>query len=155
MLANVYLALWIWKLHFMKISIINGPNLNLVGTREPELYGHDSLNDYLIWLQKHYTDHDVKIYQSNIEGEIINEIQQQGAAVDAIIINAGAYTHTSYAIADALKAIPCEKIIEVHISNVYARESYRRESKIAEVCMGSICGFGLKSYQLAIESLLI
>jgi 3-dehydroquinate dehydratase-2 len=139
----------------VKISIINGPNLNLVGTREPSLYGTDSLIEYLQWLQNHFSMHEIYSFQSNIEGEIIDEIHRQGFSADAIIINAGAYTHTSYAIADALKAIPCKIIIEVHISNVYARESYRRESKIAEVCMGSICGFGLKSYQLAIESLLI
>lgn len=138
----------------MKISIINGPNLNLVGTREPELYGHDSLDEYMKYLFKKYSAVAFTYFQSNIEGEIIDEIQKQGIDTDAIIINAGAYTHTSIAIADALRAVNVEKIIEVHISNVYAREHYRRESYIAPVSMGSICGFGLKSYELAVVSLL-
>jgi 3-dehydroquinate dehydratase II len=138
----------------MKISIINGPNLNLVGTREPHIYGTQSLDDYLQTLKNEYATLAFTFFQSNIEGEIINEIQHQGATANTIIINAGAYTHTSYAIADALKAISCKQIIEVHISNIYSRESYRRESKIAEVCMASLCGFGLKGYRLAIESLL-
>lgn len=138
----------------MKISIINGPNLNLVGTREPEIYGKCSLNEYMQWLIHKYKSLQITYFQSNVEGEIINEIHQQGQAADAIIINAGAYTHTSIAIADALKAVNTQKIIEVHISNVYAREDYRKHSFIAPVCMGSICGFGLKSYELAILSLL-
>ncbi len=138
----------------MKISIINGPNLNLVGTREPEIYGNSSLNEYIKWLTQKYASLHITYFQSNIEGEIIDEIQKQGSDAEAIIINAGAYTHTSIAIADALKAVQTEKIIEVHISNVYARENYRKLSYIAPVCMGSICGFGLKSYELAIQSLL-
>lgn len=138
----------------MKISIINGPNLNLVGTREPEIYGNESLDIYLHQLIKKYPSIDFTMYQSNIEGELIDEIQKRGEVADAIIINAGAYTHTSIAIADALRAVKCKKIIEVHISNVYAREHYRRESHIAPACMGSICGFGLKSYELAVMSLL-
>lgn len=138
----------------MKISIINGPNLNLVGTREPEIYGNSSLNEYIKWLTQKYASLHITYFQSNIEGEIIDEIQKQGMDADAIIVNAGAYTHTSIAIADALKAVQTEKIIEVHISNVYARENYRKLSYIAPVCMGSICGFGLKSYELAIQSLL-
>jgi 3-dehydroquinate dehydratase-2 len=138
----------------MKISIINGPNLNLVGTREPEIYGNSSLNEYIKWLTQKYASLHITYFQSNIEGEIIDEIQKQGSDAEAIIINAGAYTHTSIAIADALKAVKTEKIIEVHISNVYARENYRKLSYIAPVCMGSICGFGLKSYELAIQSLL-
>jgi 3-dehydroquinate dehydratase-2 len=138
----------------MKISIINGPNLNLVGTREPEIYGNSSLNEYIKWLTQKYASLHINYFQSNIEGEIIDEIQKQGMDADAIIVNAGAYTHTSIAIADALKAVQTEKIIEVHISNVYARENYRKLSYIAPVCMGSICGFGLKSYELAIQSLL-
>ncbi len=137
----------------MKVSIINGPNLNLIGTREPEIYGHESLTDYLLLMSKKYPGIRFTIFQNNIEGEIINEIQRCSDA-DAVIINAGAYTHTSIAIADALRAVACKKIIEVHISNVYAREHYRRESLIAGVCMGSICGFGLKSYDLAVMSLL-
>jgi 3-dehydroquinate dehydratase-2 len=138
----------------MKISIINGPNLNLVGTREPEIYGNESLDIYLHQLIKKYPSIDFTMYQSNIEGELIDEIQKRGEVADAIIINAGAYTHTSIAIADALRAVKCKKVIEVHISNVYAREHYRRESHIAPACMGSICGFGLKSYELAVLSLL-
>ena len=138
----------------MKISIINGPNLNLVGTREPEIYGNDSLNEYIRFLINKYPSIVFTDYQSNIEGELINEIHKQGEDADAIIINAGAYTHTSIAIADALRAIKCKKIIEVHISNVYAREHYRRESHIAPACMGRLCGFGLKSYELAVLSLL-
>lgn len=139
----------------MKISIINGPNLNLIGTREPEIYGNQSLNDFLLTLQKKYSSIQFTIYQSNVEGEIINEIQKQGLDADAIIINAGAYTHTSIAIADALKSIATKKIIEVHISNVYARENYRKESFIAPVSMGVIAGFGLNSYDLAVQALMI
>ncbi len=138
----------------MKIAIINGPNLNMIGTREPEIYGTDSLTKYLQLLKQKYSSIAITDFQSNIEGEIINEIQKHALNTDAIIINAGAYTHTSIAIADALRGVKSKKIIEVHISNVYAREHYRRESYIAPVCMGSICGFGLKSYDLAIQSLL-
>ncbi len=138
----------------MKISIINGPNLNLVGLREPEIYGHNSLNNYLEELVFQFADIEFYFFQSNIEGEIIDEIQKQGFIVDAIIINAGAYTHTSIAIADALKSIPVKAIIEVHLSNVYAREIYRQQSYIAPVCKGVISGFGLTSYKLAIQYLL-
>ena len=139
----------------MKISIINGPNLNLIGTREPEIYGNQSLNDYLLTMGKKYAAIQFTIYQSNIEGEIINEIQKQGIDADAIIINAGAYTHTSIAIADALKSIATKKIIEVHISNVFARENYRKESFIAPISIGVIAGFGLKSYDLAVQALMV
>ena len=139
----------------MKISIINGPNLNLIGTREPEIYGNQSLNDYLLTMEKKYAAIQFAIYQSNIEGEIINEIQKQGIDADAIIINAGAYTHTSIAIADALKSIATKKIIEVHISNVFAREDYRKESFIAPISIGVIAGFGLKSYDLAVQALMV
>lgn len=138
----------------MKIAIINGPNLNMIGTREPEIYGKDSLTSYLKQLKQKYNSLKITEFQSNIEGEIIDEIQKHALVCDAMIINAGAYTHTSIAIADALRGVKTKKIIEVHISNVYAREHYRRESYIAPVCMGSICGFGLKSYDLAIMSLL-
>lgn len=139
----------------MRISIINGPNLNLVGTREPSIYGDESLDVYLKKLVEKYKEHSIQIYQSNVEGEIINEIQRVARLVDAIIINAGAYTHTSIAIADAIKSLGVPSCIEVHISNVFAREPYRRESKIAEVCSGSISGFGIKVYELAIMSLLV
>ena len=138
----------------MKVAIINGPNLNLVGTREPEIYGNESLHEYLKQLIGKYSSIQFSNFQSNVEGEIINEIHSVGDSADAIIINAGAYTHPSIAIAAALRAINTKTIIEVHISNVYAREHYRRESLIASVCMGSICGFGLKSYELAVRSLL-
>jgi len=138
----------------MKISIINGPNLNLIGSREPQIYGHISLNDYLKTLAQRFSSYEISIFQSNIEGEIINEIHRQGGITDAIIINAGAYTHTSIAIADALKAVQIKNIIEVHISNVYAREEFRKMSFIAPVSTGSISGFGLKGYDLAIMSLL-
>ena len=138
----------------MKISIINGPNLNLIGSREPQIYGHISLHDYLETLAQRFSSYEISIFQSNIEGEIINEIHRQGDISDAIIINAGAYTHTSIAIADALKAVQIKNIIEVHISNVYAREEFRKMSFIAPVSTGSISGFGLKGYDLAIMSLL-
>jgi 3-dehydroquinate dehydratase-2 len=138
----------------MKISIINGPNLNLIGSREPQIYGHISLNEYLKTLTERYSSHEISNFQSNIEGEIINEIHRQNGIADAIIINAGAYTHTSIAIADALKAVKIQNIIEVHISNVYAREEYRKMSFIAPISTGSISGFGLKGYDLAIVSLL-
>ncbi len=138
----------------MKIAIINGPNLNLIGTREPEIYGTASLSEYLLSLQQKYPSFSISVFQSNIEGEMINEIQKHSFDTDAIIINAGAYTHTSIAIADALRSVKTKKIIEVHISNIYAREQFRRESYIAAVCMGSLCGFGLRGYELAIQSLL-
>jgi len=139
----------------MKISIINGPNLNLIGTREPEIYGNQSLNDYLLTMQKKYAAIQFTIYQSNIEGEIINEIHKQGIDADAIIINAGAYTHTSIAIADALKSIATKKIIEVHISNTFSREEFRHQSFISPNAKGVILGFGLKSYELALQSFLL
>jgi 3-dehydroquinate dehydratase-2 len=139
----------------MKISIINGPNLNLIGTREPEIYGTQSLNDYLLTMKKKFAAIEFTVYQSNIEGEIIDEIQKQGMDADAIIINAGAYTHTSIAIADALKSIATKKIIEVHISNVFARENYRKESFIAPISIGVIAGFGLRSYDLALQALMV
>jgi 3-dehydroquinate dehydratase II len=138
----------------MHIAIINGPNLNLVGTREPSMYGSQSLSEYLSELIKRYPEHQFSLYQSNIEGELIDEIQRSQQA-DAIVINAGAYTHTSIAIADALRAISPKKIIEVHLSNILAREDFRHVSYIAPVCTGCISGFGLQSYHLAIQSLLL
>ena len=135
----------------MKISIINGPNLNLIGTREPEIYGNQSLNDYLLTMKKKYAAIQLDIYQSNIEGEIINEIQKQGINADAIIINAGAYTHTSIGIADAIKAITTP-VVEVHISNTFSRETFRHQSFISPHAKGVIIGFGLKSYALALQS---
>jgi 3-dehydroquinate dehydratase-2 len=132
------------------IVIINGPNLNLVGIREPEIYGNQSFEEYFKSLNTQYKLLKLDYYQSNIEGEIINKIQEVGFSADGIILNAGGYTHTSVAIADAIKAIDTP-VIEVHISNVDAREDFRRISIIGPVCLGSISGFGLQSYKLAIE----
>jgi len=135
----------------MKISIINGPNLNLLGKREPEKYGILSFEDFLDSLQLKYPNEDFTYFQSNVEGEIINEIHRQGFAVDGIILNAGGYTHTSVAIADAIAAIKAP-VIEVHITNIAAREEFRHTSLIAHSCKGSIAGFGLDSYRLAVEA---
>ncbi len=135
----------------MKIAIINGPNLNLLGTREPGLYGNQSFEDYFLQLQVEFSQVEFTYFQSNVEGELINELQQANTA--GIILNAGGYTHTSVAIADAVAAISIP-VIEVHISNVYAREAYRHESLMAKNCKGVIAGFGLDSYRLAIESLI-
>ena len=134
----------------MKILIVNGPNLNLLGTREPEIYGTTSMEDYLVGLQKKYNQHNIQYYQSNIEGEIINRLQVDD--FDAVIINAGAFTHYSYAIADCLKNINKPKV-EVHISNLYKREEFRQKSVTAAYTDALLSGFGLKSYALAIESL--
>lgn len=137
----------------MKLIIINGPNLNLLGKREPEIYGSDSFETYFNKLQKKYSKIDLSYFQSNIEGEIIDTLHQAGFSYDGIILNAAAYTHTSVGIGDAVKAIEAP-VIEVHISNVYAREDYRHHSFIAANAKGVITGFGLKSYDLAIESFL-
>lgn len=137
----------------MKIIIINGPNLNLLGKREPEIYGSDSFETYFNKLQKKYSTIDFTYFQSNIEGEIIDTLHQVGFSYDGIILNAAAYTHTSVGIGDAVKAVEAP-VIEVHISNVYAREDYRHHSFIAANAKGVITGFGLKSYDLAIESFL-
>lgn len=137
----------------MKLMIINGPNLNLLGKREPEIYGSDSFETYFNNLQKKYSKIDLSYFQSNIEGEIIDKLHQVGFSYDGIILNAAAYTHTSVGIGDAVKAIEAP-VIEVHISNVYVREDYRHYSFIAANAKGVITGFGLKSYDLAIESFL-
>lgn len=137
----------------MKIQIINGPNINLLGKREPSIYGSVSFEEYLSGLRNKYPEIQVDYYQSNIEGEMINVIQQTGFEVDGIILNAGAYTHTSIALQDAIRSITAP-VIEVHISNVHARESFRHISMIAGACKGVICGFSLDSYRLAIEALL-
>ena len=139
----------------MKLIIINGPNLNLLGVREPSVYGNQSFADYLICLQKKFSAALGKIdyFQSNVEGEIINKIHEVGFLYDGIILNAGGYTHTSVAIADAIASVKTP-VIEVHISNIYAREKIRHNSLIAGKCKGSISGFGLDSYRLAIESFL-
>lgn len=135
-----------------KIIIINGPNLNLLGLRETEIYGKTSFNEYYVSLKQKYNNVQIDYFQSNIEGEIINKIQDVGFTYDGIILNAAAYTHTSIGIADAISAITTP-VIEVHISNIYSREKERQTSLISKNVIGIICGFGLKSYDLAIDSL--
>lgn len=136
----------------MKILIINGPNLNLLGRREESIYGSKSFENYFAELQEKYYNDELTYYQSNNEGDIIDKLHEEGfGKVDAIVLNAGAYTHTSIAISDAIRAIKVP-VIEVHISNVNAREEYRRISYIAASCIGTIAGFGLDSYRLAIEA---
>jgi 3-dehydroquinate dehydratase-2 len=137
----------------MRILILNGVNLNLQGKREPTIYGLASMDDFLITLQNRYKSVKIDYVQSNDEAMLIEHIQQAEDKYNGIIINAGAFTHTSIAISDAIRSI-CVPVIEVHISNIYAREIYRRKSFLSEVCIGSICGFGLNSYRLAVESLL-
>jgi len=135
----------------MKILIINGPNLNLLGRREPLIYGNLTFDQFFEGLKKKYADVELSYYQSNIEGEIINKLHEVGFSFEGIILNAGAYTHTSIAIGDAIKGIETP-VIEVHISNVYAREEFRHVSYIAPNATGIISGFGLQSYELALES---
>ena len=135
----------------MKLLIINGPNLNLVGKREKDIYGPQTFAAYLKKLRSRYPDVRIEYFQSNIEGEIIDALQKAGFLFDGIILNAGGYTHTSVSIADAIRAITAP-VIEVHISNIFARESFRHTSLIAPAVKGSIIGFGLDSYRLAIES---
>jgi len=137
----------------MKLIIINGPNLNLLGKREPEVYGSASFEEYFSELKQKYADVELEYYQSNVEGEIINKLHEVGFNYDGIILNAGGYTHTSVAIADAIAAMKTP-VIEVHISNIHAREEFRHTSLIAKNCKGIITGFGIKSYQLAIGSFL-
>ena len=135
-----------------KIEIINGPNLNLLGRREPEVYGHRSFDDFLVQLRRQYPDVEIGYYQSNHEGDLIDRIQAVGFEADGIVLNAGAYTHTSIALHDAIKAVPAPTV-EVHISNVHQREEFRHKSFISAACRGVICGFGLDSYRLAVEAL--
>ena len=137
----------------MKVLIINGPNINLVGKREPSIYGMQSVNEYYQQLTMKYPTIDLNYFQSNIEGELIDKIQEVGFDFDGIILNAGAYTHTSIALLDAIRAIKAP-VIEVHISNTQSREEYRHHSMIAAACLGVICGFGMDSYRLALEALL-
>ena len=134
-----------------KITIINGPNLNLLGKREPNVYGNQSFENFFLDLQKKYPDLELKYLQSNVEGVIIDYLQQESDK-DGIILNAAGYTHTSVSIADAVKAIEIP-VIEVHISNIFAREEFRHTSLIAPYCKGSIIGFGLRGYELAIDAL--
>ncbi len=138
----------------MKIQIINGPNLNLLGVREKSIYGNSSFDVYLEELRKRYPEIQIEYYQSNVEGELINKLHEIGFSFDGVVMNAGAYTHTSVAIADAIAAINTP-VIEVHISNVYKREEFRHHSMLAASCRGVIAGFGLDSYRLGLESFLI
>ena len=138
----------------MKILIINGPNLNLLGTREPGIYGSSSFDSYLPELQKRYPEIEISYYQSNVEGELINKMQEVGFSYDGIILNAGAYTHTSIALHDCIRSLTTP-VIEVHISNVHQREAFRHKSMISSACKGVICGFGLDSYRLAVEAFLV
>ena len=137
----------------MRIQIINGPNINLLGKREPTIYGSESFESYLEKLKKLYPEVTFSYYQSNVEGEMINKIHEVGFSYDGIILNAGAYTHTSIALQDALRAVTTPAI-EVHISNVHTREEFRHKSMISCACTGVICGFGLNSYRLAVEAFL-
>ena len=138
----------------MKLIIINGPNLNLLGRREPEVYGSKSFEDYFKDLQTKFSNIDMSYYQSNIEGELIDKLHEVGFDFDGIILNAGAYTHTSVGIGDAVKAIETP-VVELHISNVHSREDFRHRSYIAANAKGVIFGFGLKGYELAIQSFLV
>ena len=135
----------------MKICIINGPNLNLLGKREPGVYGSESFESYFDTLCKLYSDVEFTYFQSNVEGEIINKLHETGFSYDGIILNAGGYTHSSVAIGDAVKAIRTP-VVEVHISNIHAREDFRQVSMISAGMKGVITGFGLDSYRLAVES---
>lgn len=137
----------------MKLQIINGPNINLLVKREPSIYGEESFESCLTRLKRLYPDIQLEYFQSNIEGEMINKIHEVGFSYDGIILNAGAYTHTSIALQDAIRAITTP-VIEVHISNVHTREEFRHKSMISCACLGVICGFGLDSYRLGIEALL-
>lgn len=137
----------------MRIQIINGPNLNLLGVREPAIYGKKGFEEFLHVLQNSYPDVCIDYYQSNVEGELISKIHEVGFDLDGIVLNAGAYTHYSIALMDAIKSVNTP-VIEVHISNVHQREEYRHRSVISSACKGVICGFGLDSYRLAIEALL-
>ncbi len=139
----------------MKIQIINGPNLNLLGQREPGIYGSESFDSYLPELRAKYPDIEFGYYQSNVEGELINMMQETGffGGYDGIVLNAGAYTHTSVALQDCIRSLKCP-VVEVHISNVHKREEFRHKSMISSACLGVICGFGLDSYRLAVEAII-
>lgn len=136
----------------MKILILNGPNLNLLGVREPGIYGAQSFESYLTTLRNAFPDVEMEYFQSNIEGEMIDKMQEVGFSYDGIVLNAGAYTHTSVALHDCIRAITVP-VIEVHISNVHTREEFRHHSMISAACRGVICGFGLDSYRMAVSAL--
>lgn len=138
----------------MKILIVNGPNLNLLGKREPEIYGSNNFDIYFQKMKASYPQIEFQYFQSNSEGALIDKIQECGFSYDGIVLNAGAYTHTSVAIADAVRAVTTP-VVEVHISNVFQREEFRHHSFLSDVCKGVICGFGLESYRLAVESFLV
>lgn len=146
-------ALKIYNVKTMKIQIVNGPNLNLLGIREPSVYGNGSFENYLKVLRARFPEVEIDFFQSNVEGELINKLHEVGFSVDGIVLNAGAYTHTSVALHDAIRAIQTP-VVEVHISNVHAREEFRHKSLISSACKGVILGFGMDSYRLAIEALL-
>jgi 3-dehydroquinate dehydratase-2 len=136
-----------------RIEIINGPNLNLTGRREPEVYGSTTMEEYLDTLRRHFPEVEISFYQSNVEGKLIDEIQRAGFAADGLIVNLGGYSHTSVSLRDALLAVPAAKI-EVHMSNIFAREEYRHHSLITSACRGMVCGLGLKGYEMALRSLM-
>ena len=139
----------------MKIQIINGPNLNLLGQREPGIYGSESFDGYLPKLRERFPNVEIDYYQSNVEGELINKMQETGffGGYDGIVLNAGAYTHTSVALQDCIRSLRCP-VIEVHISNVHKREEFRHHSYLSPACLGVICGFGLAGYDMAIQGIL-
>ena len=140
---------------YMKIQIINGPNLNLLGQREPGIYGSEAFDSFLPQLRAKYPDVEIDYYQSNVEGALIDKMQEVGffGGYDGIVLNAGAYTHTSVALQDCIRSLRCP-VVEVHISNVHKREEFRHKSFISCACLGVICGFGLDSYRLAVEALM-
>lgn len=135
-----------------RIEIINGPNLNLTGLREPEIYGRMTMEEMVEALRGRYAEVEIGYYQSNVEGELINRLQEVGFSADGIVLNAGGYSHTSVAIHDAVAAIAAP-VVEVHISNIFAREEYRRHSLLSDVCRGVVCGLGMDGYRFAVESL--
>lgn len=135
-----------------RIEIINGPNLNLTGRRELEVYGSTTMEEYLDTLRRHFPEVEISFYQSNVEGKLIDEIQRAGFAADGLIVNLGGYSHTSVALRDALLAVPAPKI-EVHLSNIFAREEFRHHSLVTSACRGMICGLGLQGYALALQVL--
>lgn len=136
----------------MKILVLNGPNLNLLGRREPGVYGSTSFDDYLLRLREAFPGVEIDYFQSNVEGVLIDKMQEVGFTYDGIVLNAGAYTHTSVALHDCIRAITCP-VVEVHISNVHRREDFRHKSMLSAACLGVICGFGLDSYRLAVSAL--
>lgn len=137
-----------------RIEIVNGPNLNLTGVREPEVYGSVTMEQYVGRLAKEFPQVEIGYFQSNVEGELIDHIQRVGFAADGLIVNLGGYSHTSVALHDALLAVPAPKV-EVHISNIFAREEYRHHSLVTSACRGMVCGLGLEGYRLAVESFLV